>query len=124
MDNSATDGQQAGSPLGLGLSELLGAWQPIATAPRDGTAILGWCVHAADPYHDGDRLTIYGAHTEGLSHAADGPVVVEWGGAFDDSTWESRGCSLPDWWFQRGSEWEVTANPTHWMPIPAPPQSA
>jgi hypothetical protein len=115
---------QVDPPALVRLSEGLGAWQPIETAPRDGTAILGWCVHAADPYYDGDRLTIYAAHTEGLSHAADGPVVVEWGGAFDDSTWESPGCSLPDWWFQRGSEFEVTANPTHWMPIPPPPQSA
>ena len=27
-------------PLGLGLGKGLGAWLPIATAPRDGTAVL------------------------------------------------------------------------------------
>lgn len=98
-------------------------WQPIATAPRDGRAILGWCVHSPDAYFvdGGGRLTLYGAHTEGLDHVADGPAIVQWGGAFDDTTWESPGGSLPDWWFQFGSGWEVTANPTHWMPIPAPP---
>jgi hypothetical protein len=33
MDNSATDGQQAGSPLGLGLSEGLGVTPPSAPRP-------------------------------------------------------------------------------------------
>jgi len=98
-------------------------WQPIETAPKDGTPIFGWCVHAADPYFldDGKRLTLYGSHTEGLGHVQDGPNVVVWGGAFDDSTWEAPGAKLPDWWFQHGSDFEVTANPTHWMPLPAAP---
>lgn len=97
------------------------AWQPIETAPRDGTPILGLCAHAADPYfsEDGKSLTVYDAHTEGLSHVEDGPHVLVWGGAFDDSTREEpNGANLPDWWFLRGSEFEVTANPTHWRPIP------
>jgi hypothetical protein len=100
----------------------MSTWQPIETAPKDGTAILAWCVHEADPYHDGDNLTLYGAHTEGLSHVADGWAIVQWGGSWDDSTWESQGPMLPDWWFQYGSEFEVTANPTHWMPLPEAPK--
>lgn len=98
-------------------------WQPISTAPRDGTPILGWCNHAADPYRadDGKSLTIYGGHAEGLSHATDGPHVLVWGGAYDDSTWEAPGCSMPDWWFVRSSDFECAANPTHWTPIPGAP---
>lgn len=69
-------------------------------------------------------MTIYGGHTEGLSHVEDGPHVVMWGGAFDDSTWEAQGARMPDWWFQYGSSFEVTANPTHWMPLPANHPSA
>lgn len=77
-------------------------------------------LYAADPYflEESNRLTLYGAHTEGLSHVDDGPHVLVWGGAFDDSTWESPDACLPDWWFLNGSEFEVTANPTHWMPLP------
>jgi hypothetical protein len=114
------------TPGALGSNDQLGAWQPIETAPRDGTPIVGWCVHAADPYclGDGKRLTAYGGHTEGLSHVEDGPHVVVWGGAFDESTLEHPGAWMPDWWFQYGSSFEVTANPTHWMPLPPAPVSA
>lgn len=99
-------------------------WQPIATAPKDGAPLLGWCVHGADPYHlSNGNLTLYGGHTEGLSHVEDGPHVLVWGGGWDDRTYEHDGGWMPDWWFQFGSEFEVTANPTHWMPItpPSPP---
>lgn len=98
-------------------------WRTIETAPKD-KPILAWCNHEADPYHlDDGTLTLYGAHAEGLSHAPTGYHIVEWGGGFDDSTWEhpNQG-SLPDWWFVAGSEFEQAANPTHWMPIPPPPQ--
>ncbi len=98
-------------------------WQPIETAPKD-KPILAWCDHEADPYVlDGVKgtITLYAANYEGLSHAPTGWHIVEWGGAFDDSTWEYRGASLLDWWFVCGSEFEVAANPTHWMPLPSPP---
>lgn len=104
----------AGSPV----------WCSMSSAPRDGTPILALCVHEADPYYleakagELGRLTLYGAHTEGLAHVANGPHVVVWGGGFDDSTPENPGASLPDWWFQYGSEFELTANPVAWCPLP------
>lgn len=92
-------------------------WLPIKSAPRDGTPIVGWCVHAADPYWvSSTRLSIYGGHAEGLAHVVDGPHVLEWGGAWDDEDG-----SMPDWWFQYGSNFEAAANPTHWLPIPKDP---
>lgn len=104
-------------------------WQTIDTAPKD-RPILAWCDHEADPWEAGRtpdgrrRLTLYAAHAEGMGHAPTGWHIVEWGGAFDDSTWEEPGANLPDWWFVAGSEFEVAANPTHWQPLPEPPEAA
>lgn len=96
------------------------AWQPIETAPKD-RPILAWCNHEADPYHEGERLTLYAAHAESLGHAPTGHHIVEWGGGWADSI-DDGGGWLPDWWFVAGSEFETAANPTHWMPLPEPPQ--
>lgn len=90
-------------------------------APKDGRPILGLCVHGADPYLEDEqkrRLTVYAGHAEGVGHVPDGPHVIQWGGAFDDSTYESPGAYLPDWWFQYGTDFEKAANPVAWAPIP------
>lgn len=96
-------------------------WQPIETAPKD-SPILAYCNHEADTGCDesGRRLTLYAAHYEGLSHTGTGIRIVEWGGGWADSG-EDGGGWLPDWWFVVESEFEVAANPTHWMPLPAEP---
>jgi len=106
----------------MNFAQMLAAkWQPMDTAPTD-RPILGWCIHEADPYFksaDGLNLTIYGGHSEGLSHVEDGPHVLEWGGSWDDRSHEDpNGGWMPDWWFLSGSEFEVAANPVAWMPIP------
>jgi predicted transcriptional regulator len=62
-------------------------------------------------------ITIYSAHCDGMSHVENGPHVLVWGGAVDDRP-EDGGAFIPDWWFLSGSDFEVAANPTHWLPIP------
>jgi hypothetical protein len=67
-------------------------WRPIETAPRDGTHILVWV-------HDDSPLRRYlGEH--------------------------QSGCSIAAWTDHNGGGWAMNrfGEPTHWMPLPTPPQ--
>ena len=101
-------------------------WKPIGPDTPKDRPILGWCVDVDDHETKPDgtaRMSIYLAHAEGMGRVEDGPHVLVWGGAFDDSSWEyPNQASLPDWWFLSGSEFEMAANPTHWMDIPPEPR--
>lgn len=71
-------------------------WQPIATAPKDGT-----------------RIFVMGAPPEWLF-----PIVVEWDDLLDN------GCSA--WWRHSDPSLDalygVDSSITHWRPLPPPPQ--
>jgi hypothetical protein len=96
------------------------AWWPISSAPKDGTVILGYCVHTADPYFAGERLTDYGARCEGLGHVEDGIHAILWESAREESDgWESPSYWIPAGWVHN-ADCEQMANPTHWMPLPSP----
>lgn len=98
-------------------------WLEIWCAPKDGTPILGWCVHSADSYYveNVGCLTDYRARVEGLSHVEDGPHVLVWGEAYEVSDgWENPSCTIPAGW-ELSHDCEVMANPTHWMPLPQAP---
>jgi hypothetical protein len=76
-------------------------WQPIETAPKDGTeVILGW-----------DMASVW---------------IVRNGWFHDGNDW--RGFDLDDvgWWSYRHSvtqeKLEGYDTPTHWMPLPEPPK--
>lgn len=98
----------------------------MEAAPKD-RPILAWCRgDCVDPQcgyftGEGTTLCLYHGHAEGMSSVGDGPAIIEWGGSWDDSTWEyPNGGWMPDWWFRYGSEFEEAANPVAWMPIEAP----
>jgi hypothetical protein len=67
------------------------SWQPIETAPRDGTRILVY-----DP-----------------SESEGGPVLAAY---WSDSVWWQDAWMV---WDCRSDGWQVS--PTHWMPLPSPP---
>lgn len=67
-------------------------WQPIETAPKDGTAILIW-----DTYVHDLSMPVVGSWVEN----------TDYGGEFEWEHWKSGG---------------VLYNPTHWMPLPTPPK--
>jgi hypothetical protein len=95
-------------------------WQPIEAAPKD-VNILVWYDHDADPYQDpnnSNRITDYAAWTE------DGDFLDGKGWAI--ARWHDRqygeGYWLPAAWFALENDgYERVCNPTHWMPLPAPP---
>lgn len=74
---------------------MIGIWQDIATAPKDGTWVLlkggeinyGWCHHDDKP-----------------------PMVVGQFVPADDQPWQFA-------WYDSGY-YGVYENPTHWMPLP------
>ena len=81
------------TPAKVRLTDGLGAWQPIETAPKDGTNVL----------------------------------LVNRKGNMATGLWQGRGV-MAGWWLRGGNGPNVFFNdhhgPTHWMPLPAPPQSA
>lgn len=80
---------------GTGMME----WQPIETAPKDGTPILVW-----------NGPANYGYYT-----APDQMGTARWDRqAFTDGEM----C----WWACDCCDGVTTYNPTHWMPLPEPPK--
>jgi hypothetical protein len=74
-------------------------WQPIETAPKDGTHILAWSRY-------------------------DEPHIVGWSGAgAGRGRWLSYGCDGPAISSQSdfGTDYQESM-PTHWQPLPEPPQ--
>lgn len=71
-------------------------WQPIETAPKDGTAILAY---SADAAADGRPYPM---------------LIVAWGMPWEWTIFSEDGTT------QTGTDYE----PTHWMPLPAAPVSA
>lgn len=79
------------------------AWQPIETAPRDGTQILGWCSN-------------YGARQTHWHFYGEGSIAKA---QFDAGKGESG-----NWyWEEPLNHWLSSWKPTHWMPLPTAPTS-
>lgn len=83
-------------------------WRDIATAPKDGTAVLGYGLHTGSP-SDAQRGVKAGDHWWAIMlwdvwrHL----VPAGWG---DQSLWVFAKDGKPAW-----------SLPTHWQPLPAPP---
>lgn len=94
-------------------------WQPMETAPKD-RPIVAMCKEECSGELCGKdgRLCLYHAHSEGMSCVGTGYAIVEWGGEWDDRTYDNPNAGyLPDWWFRVGSDFEEAANPICWKPL-------
>lgn len=76
-------------------------WQPIETAPKDGTDVLLWGKWAGEVSGPTENIVIdIGFFTDGSS---------DYAGKF--------------WWaLKTGDAYMCWINPTHWMPLPTPPK--
>jgi hypothetical protein len=83
----------------------MGEWQPIETAPRDGTEIIG-IFHRQ--YDEDSPPTTYG------------PWTVAWDGRKWRSSWD--GSEVVEYQDDFGIQYKgPDIAPTHWAPMPLPP---
>lgn len=84
-------------------------WKPIETAPRDGSEVL--------LFEPGmDAAYWMAMETEGFTFPANSGRVV---GRFYDNNWVSHAAEA-GW---DGSVEPAPLRPTHWMPLPSPPDA-
>jgi hypothetical protein len=76
-------------------------WQPIETAPKDGTIVLLWAATEDqwDDYDCGDEPLRRGAQVGRAS------------------------TMQPGLWWMTGGVLKELHSPTHWMPLPTPPRT-
>lgn len=76
-------------------------WNPIETAPKDGTELMVWC-----PDMGVEFLAAHFTSKEYLTETYGSPDYME------EGWYPSPG--YPD-------SWEYVVHPTHWMPLPPKP---
>lgn len=86
------------------------AWQPIETAPKDGSAVLGFGLHSG-PQPDAQRGVKAGDYWWAIMlwDVWRNPDAGGWG---EKSLWVFAKDGKPTW-----------SHPSHWMPLPDPPES-
>jgi hypothetical protein len=83
-------------------------WRPIATAPKDGTAVL---------LAQGERVTA--GHWEPERW----PTGAEYHGSTGEYIGEfETGACIDAWWYSEDGGFSEDEPPTHWMPLPPAPQ--
>lgn len=91
-------------------------WQPIETAPRDGTLFLAWGVAYEWSEQIGAMICKWNDEERGpgVSGYTQKPGWVGCCGSkeIDDEGWDT------------GNGYTLEVRPTHWMPLPKPPKDS
>ena len=85
-------------------------WNPIESAPKDGTPVLLWLSEKADRHYPADGVCDYiaiGLHQWGHWCTVEAEDCGGMGGEY--TGW------MPDWQL-------IRVKPSHWMPLPDPPK--
>jgi hypothetical protein len=86
-------------------------WQPIETAPRDGTAIL---IFEPNGHYGSMTSSEMPRDFEGGFYRSDDPRLIHYDDyRFAIGYWTPR--------YRWGNRNCADVNPTHWQPLPAPP---
>ena len=82
-------------------------WQPIETAPKDGTEVIGIATKTI-----GDKLYTYGPWTMAYCNG----MKAGWRSSWDE-------CEVIEYMSDFGTDYKASSimDPTHWMPRPAAP---
>jgi hypothetical protein len=92
-------------------------WQPIETAPRDGTALLLFCPGVSSWNRKSGMPDIVTGLWE--NHC---PVSTD-GGPYEMGSWFSDIGDVDQGYESTGAYFEhERLRPTHWMPLPEPPE--
>jgi Protein of unknown function (DUF551) len=116
--NDTTEARESDPPGMVRLTDGLGAWVPVAERlPEPGAAVL-----VARGRHV--MRAVHVPHMV-FCEATDGYFEPEGAAYYDEATDETY---WPEGWYEwnehEETHWALDMEPTHWMPLPAPPVSA
>lgn len=112
---------ETAKPLGLGSTEQLGAWVPVAERmPPSGAVVL---VAYRNQRGEWRRIRAQWIVAKSVEASCDSEI-----GEYDEAT---DSYYDPEGWYERINNWDDYSavmvhegQPSHWMHLPAPPQSA
>lgn len=105
-------------------------WQPIETAPKDGTTIDLWMVdEGGQSFREAGAYWVVGARERQVRYRPDGTLVElyikrdGWFAPNHDYDGDDGFADIPRWFNEHPNQMRwVGRSPTHWMPLPEPPK--